>query len=82
MNNDNQEQLGGTTNLSLEQLKQEGGPTSPTGLSDQDDVNEIKAADDLDEPDAEEFDNADLTDNEEQPEGDDNEAANPAELNS
>ena len=53
-----EDQLGGTTNLSLEQLKAEGGiagtaDDNPDRLSDQDDLNEIRAADDLDEPDAE-----------------------------
>jgi hypothetical protein len=90
--------LGGTTNLSLEQLKKEGGIANFTednadGLTDQDDLNEIRAADDLDEPDVEEFQPEE--DEETDDGGDDksandvdgnggaaDEPANPAELNS
>ncbi len=48
--------LGGTTNLTLDQLKKEGGIArfsegNPNRLADEDDLNEIKAGDDLDEPD-------------------------------
>jgi hypothetical protein len=113
MNNENQQtastqgsanlqedQLGGATNLSLEQLKSEGGiagtsDDNPDRLSDQDDLNEIRAADDLDEPDTEEF-QPDEEDNEqvggEQESGEETDAvndadgngepANPTELNS
>lgn len=78
-----EELLGGTTNLSLDQLKEEGGPTStdkdnPNGLSDPDDLHEIQAADDLDEPDTD--DSPEAEENEgttEYPGG-----ANPVETNS
>jgi hypothetical protein len=58
--NEQEDQLGGTTNLSLDQLKDEGGianpiEDNPDGLTDQGDLNEIRAADDLDEPDIEEY---------------------------
>jgi len=51
---------GGTTNLSMEQLKTVGGMADPSkdnpdGLTDEDDLNEIRAADDLDEPNIEEY---------------------------
>ncbi len=50
-----EENLGGTTNLSLEQLKAEGSTSTPPGdnvnqLEDADDLHEIQAGDDLDEP--------------------------------
>ena len=94
MNNENQQplstqgsageqedQLGGTTNLSLAQLKEEGSIANPAGdnpdgLTDQDDLNEIRASDDLDEPDTEDYQPDDQEDD--QPD----EAANPTELNS
>jgi hypothetical protein len=49
--NEQEEQLGGTTNLSLDQLKEEGGIASsvgdnPDGFTDQDDFNEIRVPDD------------------------------------
>jgi hypothetical protein len=70
-------QLGGTTDLSGEQLKNESSiadpmEDNPDGLTDQDDLNEIRAADDLDEPDTEDYQPG------EQPDG----PANPTELNS
>jgi hypothetical protein len=86
--------LGGTTNLSLEQLKAEGGiagtsDDNPDRLSDEDDLNEIRAADDLDEPDPEDYQPGDeLTDDQETDDeggtaGDPSaEAENPTELNS
>jgi hypothetical protein len=54
-----EENLGGTTNLSLDQLKEEGGiadftEDNPDGISDPDDLREIRASDDLNEPDPEE----------------------------
>jgi len=54
--NEQEDQLGGTTNLSLEQLKAEGdiagsAEDNPDGLTDQDDLN----ADDLDEIDTEDY---------------------------
>ncbi|MDB5004496.1 MAG: hypothetical protein JWQ34_2721 [Mucilaginibacter sp.] len=79
--NDPEDQLGGTTNLSLEQLKEEDGIASPTddnpdGLNDQDGLNEIRASDDLDEPDTEDY-------QPDEQEGDQpDEPTNPAELNS
>lgn len=53
-------QLGGTTNLSLEQLTKDRGVANPAednpnGLTDQDDLNEIRVGDDLNEPDVEEY---------------------------
>lgn len=51
-----EENMGGTTNLSLDQLKEEGGPSS-TSLEDteeEDDLREIQAGDDISEPDPEE----------------------------
>jgi hypothetical protein len=99
--NEQEDQLGGTTNLSLEQLKPEGGIASPSednpdGLTDQDDLNEIRAADDLDEPDTEDYQPDDEepvddqnTDDEDQSANDahgnggyPDEAANETELNS
>jgi hypothetical protein len=48
-----EENLGGTTNLSLEQL-QASGDNNDQAVYDLNDLNEIRAADDLDEPDPEE----------------------------
>lgn len=50
-----EDQLGGTTNLSLDQLKKEGDTSSPAEdninrLDSADDLHEIQAADDLNEP--------------------------------
>lgn len=58
--NEQEDQLSGTTNLSLNQLKKEGGTTenegnNPDRLTDKDDLNEIRVADDLDEPDMDEY---------------------------
>jgi hypothetical protein len=54
-----EENLGGSTNLSLDQLKEEGGianftEDNPNGIADPDDLHEIQASDDLNEPDPEE----------------------------
>jgi len=46
---DEQENLGGTTNLSLDQLKADDGATSSTTEAT-DDLHEIQAGDDLNEP--------------------------------
>jgi len=51
-----EENMGGTTNLSLDQLKKEGGVAepdedNPNRIADPDDLHEIQAGDDLDEPD-------------------------------
>lgn len=59
--NEQEDQLGGTTNLSLDQLKKEGGITNltednPDRIADKDDLHEIQAGDDLDEPGAEDYD--------------------------
>jgi hypothetical protein len=54
---DQRENLGGTTNLTLEQLKEEGGTANFSEDAEAaDDLNEIRAADDLDEPDPEDDD--------------------------
>jgi len=50
-----EDQLGGTTNLSLDQLKKEGDSGSPAEdnlnrLDNADDLHEIQAGDDLNEP--------------------------------
>lgn len=90
MNNDNitashtSAELGGTTNLSLDQLKKEKGTYSPLeenpdNIEDRDDLHEIRVGDDLNEPDAED---TGLTDDKEQPDDNDKETANPTELNS
>jgi hypothetical protein len=72
MNNENQplstdgnsqqkeDQLGGTTNLSLEQLQKEGGTSdsdknNPEPSNAQDDLNEIRVGDDLEEPNVDEY---------------------------
>jgi hypothetical protein len=60
-----EETLGGTTNLSLEQLKAEGGTTTPSEDNidqpeDADDLHEIQAGDDLDEPGLDDDDDDDL----------------------
>ena len=52
--------LGGTTNLSLDQLKKEGGiaystNADPDNMNDPDDLHEIQAGDDLNEPDADAY---------------------------
>lgn len=52
-----EEQLGGTTNLSVDQLKKEGetsnpGEDNPNNIENPDDLHEIRVGDDLDEPDA------------------------------
>jgi hypothetical protein len=58
--NEQEGQLGGTANLSLDQLKEEGGIANsvgenPDGFTDQDDFNEIRVPDDLDEPHIEKY---------------------------
>ena len=55
--NEKEEQLGGTTNLSVDQLKEEGntsnpGEDNPNDIENPDDLHEIRVGDDLDEPDA------------------------------
>jgi hypothetical protein len=55
--NEKEEQLGGTTNLSLDQLKKEGdtsnpGEDNPNNIENPDDLHEIRVDDDLGEPDA------------------------------
>ena len=55
--NEKEEQLGGTTNLSVDQLKKEGdtsnpGEDNPNNIENPDDLREIRVNDDLDEPDA------------------------------
>jgi len=54
-----EENLGGTTNLSIDQLKEEGSiadftEDNPDRIDDPDDLREIRASDDLNEPDPEE----------------------------
>jgi hypothetical protein len=70
-NNDAGKQIGGTTNLSLDQLQQEGGianatpaDENPNRITNQDDLNEIRVGDDLGEPDVDEYqpDNAQTND--------------------
>lgn len=56
-----EDSLGGTTNLSLEQLKATGvtsnfSESNPNGIADADDLNEIRAGDSLGEPDPEDED--------------------------
>ncbi|TSD66436.1 hypothetical protein FFF34_003260 [Inquilinus sp. KBS0705] len=54
--NEQQDQLGGTTNLSLDELKQgndNNTEDNPDEITNQDDLHEIQAGDDLNEPDAE-----------------------------
>jgi len=91
--NEQEDQLGGTTNLSLEQLKQEGGIASPS------EDNPEGSSDDLDEPNTEAYQPDDEEDDEvtDDQDGDDedqstndadgnggypDEASNSAELNS
>lgn len=55
--NEKEEQLGGTTNLSVDQLKKEGdtsnpGEDNPNNIENLDDLHEIRVNDDLNEPDA------------------------------
>jgi len=55
--NEKEEQLGGTTNLSVDQLKKEGdtsnpGEDNPNNIENPDDLHEIRVNDDLGEPDA------------------------------
>jgi hypothetical protein len=55
--NDKEEELGGTTNLSVDQLKKEGdtsnpGEDNPDNIENPDDLHEIRVNDDLGEPDA------------------------------
>lgn len=108
MNNENQqsltsqgdigeetEALGGSTNLSLAQPKQQSGSDSPAEenqnrLEDEDDLNEIRAGDDLGEPNVEEYqpdEDNEATENQSANDADGNggypdTVANPAELNS
>jgi hypothetical protein len=65
-NEEKENQLGGTTNLSLDDLKKEGDPehtveNNPDRIDNADDLHEIQVDDDLDEPDIDECepDNAD-----------------------
>jgi len=58
-NEEKESQLGGTTNLSLEDLKKEGDPehfveNNPDRIDNADDLHEIQVDDDLDEPDTNE----------------------------
>jgi hypothetical protein len=53
-----EENFGGTTNLSLDQLKNEGSTASftddnPDHIADADDLHEVQVSDDLEEPDPE-----------------------------
>jgi hypothetical protein len=55
--NEKEEQLGGTTNLSADQLKKEGDTSNPgednlNNIENPDDLREIRVGDDLGEPDA------------------------------
>lgn len=87
MNNDkisitsNQDELAGTTNLSLDHLKKEGGQSGQLIDVSPDDLNEIRAADDLDEPDTEEY-QPEITSEEPQPDSRTDGSANPAKLDS
>jgi hypothetical protein len=58
--NEQQDQLRGTTNLSLDQLKEAGGiagasEDNPDRLENPDDLHEVQAGDDLDEPDPDDY---------------------------
>ncbi|SDE97399.1 hypothetical protein SAMN05216464_111139 [Mucilaginibacter pineti] len=58
--NEKEEQLGGTTNLSADQLKEEDNAAvstekNPDNIENPDDLHEIQAGDDLDEPDTEDY---------------------------
>ncbi|QQL50475.1 hypothetical protein [Mucilaginibacter ginkgonis] len=73
-----QQDLAGTTNLSLDQLKENGGTANnPDEVEDADDLHEIQAGDDLDEPNVDDY-QSDESNRDDSPEG----PANPIETNS
>jgi hypothetical protein len=58
--NEKEEQLGGTTNLLADQLNEKSGAAgstedNPDHIENPDDLHEIQASDDLDEPDTEDY---------------------------
>lgn len=85
-NNIQPEDLGGTTNLSLDQLKDEGGiynpsEDNPDQLTNRDDLHEIQAGDDLDEPDTDAYESVTSEETLGVDETEDNQSANDADGN-
>lgn len=65
-----EDQMGGTTNLPLDDLEKEGDPAgsldeNPDSIDNPDDLHEIQVDDDLDEPDADQYE-PETTDEEEE----------------